>query len=45
MIEKAEEESGMPVDKVKSGVFVGVIVLATLLFTLPALQALLASVR
>jgi hypothetical protein len=35
----------METDKARSRVFIGVIVLAMLLFTLPALQALLASVR
>ena len=35
----------MPAEKAKSAVFFGVIVLAMLLFTLPALQALLASSR
>lgn len=32
-------------ERAKSRVFVGVVILATLLFTLPALQALLAGAR
>jgi hypothetical protein len=35
----------MQADQTKSRVFVAVIILAMLLFTLPTLQALLASVR
>ena len=35
----------MPTDQKRSRVFTGVIILAVLLFTLPAVQALLASAR